>query len=116
MKHLICKLVLHSMGVSRRAHSCVFLAIGISRVQIPCSGHRRLYLARLPEHIIGGCLDGTGHIVRERLAIYLVTTGVDVFPREIFMRDCVLGARFFWVGAAAPYMLRGAVINMKCLV
>ena len=81
--------------------------------EIPCSGHRKLYLARLPEHIIGGRLDGTGHVVRERLAIYLLTTGVDVFPREIFMRDCVLGARFFWVGAEAPYMLRRAVISAR---
>ena len=75
--------------------------------EIPCSGHRRLYLACLAEHIIGGRLDGTGRVVRERLRIYLLTNGVDVFPREIFMRDALLGARFFWIGAEeVPSSLR----------
>ena len=81
--------------------------------EIPCSGHRILYLARLPECIVGGRLDGTGHVVRERLAVYLLTDGVDVFPREIFMRDAVLGARFFWIGAESPYVLRRAVVSSR---
>ena len=50
---------------------CLFGDRFVPCAEIPCSGHRRLYLARLPEHIIGGGLDGTGHVVRERLAIYL---------------------------------------------
>ena len=81
--------------------------------EIHCSGHRKLYLARLPEHIAGGHKDGKGQVTRERLGMYLLANGVDVFPRETFMRDAVLGARFFWIGADAPYTLTRAVISYR---
>ena len=51
-----------------------FLPVG----QLRCNGHTCLYLVRPPDYIVGGTLDGTGHPVREVLAIYVLTESADI--------------------------------------
>ena len=79
--------------------------------RLQCNGHRCLYVARPPDYIVGGMLDGTGHPVREVLAIYVLTESVDIYPQETHMRDTIMGFRFFWVSPHAPYQLRRAVLT-----
>ena len=79
--------------------------------RLQCNGHRVLYLARPPDYIVGGSLDGTGHPVREVLTIYVLTESVDIYPQETHMRDTIMGFRFFWVSPHPPYQLRRAVLT-----
>ena len=75
---------------------------------LQCNGHRVLYVARPPDDIVGGTLDGTGHPVREVLAIYVLTDLVDIYPQETHMRDIIMGFRFFWISPHPPFQLRRA--------
>ena len=79
--------------------------------RLQCNGHRWLYVARPPDYIVGGMLDGTGHPVREILAIYVLTESVDIYPQETHMRDTIMGFRFFWISPHPPYQLRRAALT-----
>ena len=79
--------------------------------RLQCNGHRCLYLARPPDYIVGGTLDGTGHPVREVLAIYVLAESVDIYAQETHMRDTMMGFRFFWISPHPPYELRRASLT-----
>ena len=59
---------------------------------LQCNGGRRLYVASLPDHIIGGSKG-----CREQLLIMLLAGEPDFFPRETHMRDTFVPSHFFWL-------------------